>query len=443
MSSGRRVQFEVVESDSERGLGFDPAHPRTGGGVCPFCGTVSDRSYVKAEGMSSRLKDQLMAVACVRSGKGGKTYIPADRGPGLAPDPAQVQRRIESIRTAFGIDPPAEPLPPVGTLGFRVQPYGFKTWSDFFNNRQLLCLMSFTKAILLAESEIQPLGFEHKKATVTFLAAMLDRLADFSSTLCVWNSLGWGESTAHTFGRHALPMTMDYAEINPFSDETAGWSLAIERIVAALSSITPSHHAQVERGSATSLDITGSSIDVVITDPPYYDNVPYADISDFFYVWLKRALIRFYPEHFASALTPKKQEAIAEPRRHGGKKDKANRAYEEMMAQSFHEANRVLKPGGSLVIVYAHKTTLGWATLVDALRKANFIVTEAWPLETEKPGRLRAHESAALASSIFLVARKRQGSAVGSYEEQVRTELERIVRERVDVLWTEGILVPT
>jgi putative DNA methylase len=144
--------------------------------------------------------------------------------------------------------------------------------------------------------------------------------------------------------------------------------------------------ATIRRGTATALPWSDSLFDAVITDPPYYDNVPYADISDFFYVWLKRTIGCLYPEHFATAGTPKKQEIVADASRHGGDKQKAIRAYEEMMAQALAEGNRVLKPGGALVVIYAHKKTLGWATLVDALREAGFTVTEAWPLDTERKG---------------------------------------------------------
>jgi putative DNA methylase len=188
------------------------------------------------------------------------------------------------------------------------------------------------------------------------------------------------------------------------------------------------------------LPYSSDLFDAVVTDPPYYDNVPYSDIADFFYVWLKRSVGGDYREHFATANGPKKTEAIADPHRHGGDWAMATKAYEDMMAASFAEAGRVLKMDGTLAIVYAHKTTLGWATLVEALRKAKFTVTEAWPLDTEKPGRLRAQKSSALASSIFLVARKRDPSSkTGNYETDVVPELGSIVRERVDTLWEMGI----
>jgi putative DNA methylase len=131
----------------------------------------------------------------------------------------------------------------------------------------------------------------------------------------------------------------------------------------------PADPATVSRGSATALPCPDASFDAVITDPPYYDNVSYSNLSDFFYVWLKRTIGHLYPEHFASEATPKKSEVIAAFYRHGGDKTRSRRYYEQMMAQSFREAHRVLKPGGQMTVVYAHKTTLGWSTLVDALRQ--------------------------------------------------------------------------
>jgi putative DNA methylase len=311
----------------------------------------------------------------------------------------------------------------------------------------MLCLLSFAAAVGECVEELgrERVEGDRVKAVVTYLATAVDREAEDLSSLCRWNSSA--EKMQGTFGRQALPMVWDFCEINPYGGSVGDWlSIIALQINAIDGSLTYAGvPATLLRGSATALPWGGGAgfqpvqFDAVITDPPYYDNVDYAKLSDFFYVWLKRTIGHLYPEHFATEGTPKKSEAVADPVRHSGSKDKARLAYEQMMAQAFAEANRVLKPGGQMVVVYAHKTTLGWSTLVDALRRAGFTVTEAWPLDTEMKSRLIAMETASLASSIFLVARKRESDLTGSYEDEVRADLEHIVRERVDSLWKMGI----
>jgi len=435
----KRVRFEIVEAGTEKKLGFDPLNPATGGGVCLYCGSVADRAYLKTEGMAARLGNQMMAVAFSGTNGKGKIYFSADEVRGQQPDEASIQKRIDALCRNSGFTVPTEPIvnDAKGAL-YGVQ-YGMRAWADTYSPRQMLCLLTFTAALRRVERELDRYDDERRRGILVFLAAILDRQADFSSTGCHWNPVE-GERTANTFSRGALPMLWDYSESAPFNSENAGWPVALERIVPAIRSIDFDNPAHVRRGSAMSLPYGNGEMDAVISDPPYYDNVPYADISDFFFVWLKRSIGHLFPEHLTGTGTPKKNEAVADATRHGGDKKRANAAYEDMMARSFAEAHRVLKPGGQLAIVYAHKTTLGWSTLVNALRRAKFTVTEAWPLDTEKPGRVRAQDSAALASSIFLVARKREGAATGSYEDEVRPELERIVRERVSALWAEGIL---
>jgi len=301
--------------------------------------------------------------------------------------------------------------------------------------------MSFCAGTRLAHKEAVSLGVESERAKtlVVFLAALVDRFADFNSSLCVFNYTG-GRGVVHTFGRQALPMVWDFAETNVFNPEGASWISGIEDLPAGLRDADFPLAATISRGSATTADWPENHFDAIITDPPYYDNIGYAILADFFYVWLKRSIGHLLPEHFTSVLTPKKKETVADPALHSGSKQKARDAYERMMFESFQRASRSLKPSGHFVVVYAHKTTLGWATLVEALRQSGLTVVEAWPLDTEKSGRLMAQETAALASSIFLVARKRgDGAQAGNYEEQILPELEQIVRERVETLWDMGI----
>lgn len=446
----KKVRFEVVEAATEEGLGFDPSAGSKGGNAtCPFCGTVADIDYVKAEGRAGRMSEQMMAVVCIRPGQKGKVYIAADKLPDhYVPDDGAIRRQVDELCQKIGLTVPDEPIANLpddcyeNTLGITVRPYGIRRFGDLFTPRQMLCHLAFAGAIreacrMIHCPEDEP-GRERIAAVATSCACLIDKIATRNNRSAGWDS-GY-EKIMQIFGRQTITMVWDFPESNPLALAGSGnFQEAVRGTTDALDSgAMIERYAIVLRGSATSQLWPGETFDAVITDPPYYDNVPYADISDFFYVWLKRTIGDLYLEHFASAGTPKKNEAVADATRCSGSKVKARRKYEEMMARSFAEAHRVLKPGAQMVVVYAHKTTLGWSTLVDALRSAGFTVSEAWPLDTEGQ-RLRAVNSAALASSIFLVARKREESENGSYEYEVRPELERIVRERVDTLWKMGI----
>jgi putative DNA methylase len=435
----KKVRFEVVESRTEKDLGFDPGGFSKGGNAtCPFCGTVADSAYVKAEGRAARMGQQMMAIVCTRPGRKGKVYLSADCYSGFAPDDEAIRERIEALCQQTGLTVPSEPIE-ANPRSMDTQHFGFETWGDLFTPRQMLCLLTFAAAVREAGGQLTAFSSDNEraKALVTYLGGLLDKISTRSNTLCPWDNKKL--LTVQCFGRQALPMLWDFAESNPLAEASGAFTEALKGVTKAITPCSETASSGfVSRGSATALPWPDASFDAVITDPPYYDNVSYSNLSDFFYVWLKRTVGHLYPEHFATEGTPKKSEAIAAFYRHGGDKTKSRRFYEQMMAQSFREAHRVLKPGGQMTVVYAHKTTLGWSTLVDALRSAGFIVTEAWPLDTEGY-RLVALNSAALASSIFLVARKREGAETGSYEDDVRPELERIVRERVDSLWKMGI----
>lgn len=308
-------------------------------------------------------------------------------------------------------------------------------------------MISFVEKIRELANRQEAIGNkEYVKAVASYLALSISRLVDYNSSLCVWAVAG--EFIAHTFGRQALPMVWDYFELNPWSNATGDWKSAIEwieRVIEHCSQI-PIGHCQspifnspspVSQSSAISLPYEDNLFDAVFTDPPYYDNVPYSYLSDFFYVWLKRSAGYLYPEFFSTPLTPKKNEIVAYSNGPGGF-DEGKRFFEDMLKKPFQEIHRVLKDNGMAVIVYAHKSTEGWETLINSLLDSGLIVTGAWPLRTEMEARLRASESAALASSIYIVARKMKREPTGFYN-QVKEELKQHLNEKLERLWQEGI----
>ncbi|MDX2243207.1 MAG: hypothetical protein NW224_21210, partial [Leptolyngbyaceae cyanobacterium bins.302] len=437
------VEFEVVESKTEKELGFDPAAGSSrGNSTCRHCGATLDVKYIKNEGVAGRINQQPMAIVCTTTGEKGKTYLAGKQFDSHIPNESQLQEQLGELCEETKLTLPTEPLPEYGTLGFRVQPYGLLKWADLFTSRQLLALMTFAKWVRLAHQKMEQQGYEEEfgKAIATYLGLMINRVADRASTLCTYDPNPTASGVNHTFVRQALPMLWDFAEGCPTGITSGSASNSLPWILNVIKQeANCGEPAICKRGSSMALPIESESLDAVITDPPYFDSVPYADLSDFFYIWLKRSIGHLYPEHLSGQLTPKKNEAIMEPIRHDGDKKKAAKAYEDMMHQAFCEGSRVLKAEGMMVVVYAHKTTAGWATLIDSLRRAGFTITEAWPLDTEMGTRLRATNSAALASSIFLVARKRKGATVGDYAMDVKPELSQIVRERVTTLMAEGV----
>ena len=340
---------------------------------------------------------------------------------------------------AQGLVPPTEEIQ-AGGLGIRVPRYGMSHFADIFSTRQLVMLLTLCRLVRDAHGQMLREGSkpERAKAIAAYLGMLVNRVADRSSTLCKWD--GTNEKTNNTYARQTLSMTWDFAETNPFGGSSGDLGMHLDGIVKVIEHCaatgTP---VRVIRSSATELPLEDASQNAVITDPPYYDNVGYSDISDFFYVWLKRSVGDLFPEHLAGDLTPKRSEIVSSPDRHGGSTESAKEFYEEMMAKAFAEARRVLRPDGVMVCVYAHQTTAGWATLIEAVRRSRFVVVEAWPLDTEMPVRGRAQGSAALASSIFLVARPRTEERTGDWAHDVRPELQQIVSERVETLSELGV----
>ena len=229
---------------------------------------------------------------------------------------------------------------------------------------------------------------------------------------------------------------MGLGEVSPFSDARGQWDL--EPLLEAIKHIsTISTPAAIPQSSAPSIPYPDNYFDAVFTDPPYYDNINYAELSDFFYVWLKRTIGDLYPDLFSTPLVPKTKEIVANPIRHDNQ-EKAKIFFEENLKKSFQEIYRVLKPNGIATIVYTHKSTSGWETVINSLLDSSLIVTASWPIDTEMKARLLARESAALASSIYFIARKTERKEIGWYNE-VKEEIRKYLNKKLERIWEEGI----
>ena len=441
-----RVDFKIVGDGYEQMPdNFDPTQGTISRAVavCPVCGGAVEAKLTRKLFQEGKSGERLVAVVLHKPGAKGKRYrVATDTDLAVfACATAYLAEKREKLTLAWGMDAvPDEPLPPKGTLGFRVQGYGVLKWGDLFNARQKLSLITFAEKVRAAYQKIVAggLSMEYAKAVVSYLALILSRHSSYNATLCWWEPLG--ERSFNVFGRQALPMVYDYSEQNPSGILTGHWLSQVEitsEIISQLSSTLFPHNATVNQSSATNLPHPDNFFDAVFTDPPYYDNVPYSYLSDFFYVWLKRTLGDVHPELFATPLTPKRNEVVAYSHGPGGFEE-GKRFFEEALKQSFQEIHRVLKPNGVTVIVYAHKSTAGWETLINALLDSGLIMTGAWPLSTEMASRLRANESAALASSIYIVARKIAREPTGFYNE-VKMELTTHLNAKLHRLWEEGL----
>jgi putative DNA methylase len=432
--AARSLAWEVVEAQTAEGLGFDPAgFSSRGRASCLVCGAAVDAKYVKAEGLAGRMGITRLAAVMVKPSGRGRDYLPA----GTYEEPSV--QTCEAVLEGLEVGPPEELIPADDTRNFWTPQYGLTRFRDLFTPRQLATLCAFAHGVREAHAEMVAGGMEAQRAEAVgaYLATVMNRVADASSNIVRW--VPQGEFTTNTYARQALPMVWDFAEANPFGGAVSDAARYVENNADILEQLAATgRRTECHRTSATQLPDQDGHFDAVVTDPPYYDNISYADLSDFFYVWLKRSVGFLFEDDFAGELTPKRRETIVAPYRHGGDKATARTFYEQEMAEAFAEAHRVLKPGAPLVCVYAHKTTLGWAALVEALRRARFTITEAWPLDTENPERSIGQGTASLASSIFLVARRRDDDATGAYHDVV-AELDGVIAERLERLIRAGV----
>ncbi len=461
----RYCRFEVVDSLKKMSKGT----VKGGDAQCPFedCGQVIDGDHIKEQAQSGRMGQQLYAVVYketkkVGETKSGKAKLKKVRG-FRAPRPEDDAESLVAERLAERMPEwqardivPNERFPE-NTNDSRPIQYGMPLWRDMFSLRQLFghCTSVEVFQDLVAELEAKNGGKleELDRAALTYIAIACSKLTDWNSRGCTWHPNR--QVVGHTFQRHDFAFKWSIAEMAP-TVTGLGYDWVFKQTGKALEELLklagtaeqgklqpqPTAVSQILCQSADSLKLRDSSVDCIVIDPPYYDNVMYAELADFFYVWLKRTAGLLYPEVFSTPLTDKDREATANGARFKGEKEakaKAGVDYQQRMAAIFKEGRRVLKPGGVMTLMFTHKANGAWDALTKSLVEAGFAITASWPINTEAEGSLHIKGKSAAKSTIFLVCRIRNNSSETKYWEDVEPDVAAAVRRRVKAFQEAGI----
>ena len=413
-----RVHYEVV-NDANGPKGNEDGTMRRGIAVALGDGTPIDIKYIRSEAKAGRMGSQLMAV--VAEDKRRRLYL------------SPTGEQISSAQVERPEDVPNQLIPTRNHDVDRLPMYGMSTWADAFTNRQLVALTTFSDLVGQARQRVLEdalaAGMEegesleaggagaraYADAIATYLALGVSRLADYSNSLCTWHTTR--ETITHLFTRQAIPMTWDITEANPFSHSSGNFLGQLEWVAKAVERVPADSPGSARQLSADARDYSGL---VVSTDPPYYDNIGYSDLSDFFYVWLRRCLRDVHPGVVGTMLTPKAEELVANPYRHDGKENAA-KFFVDGFNTVFHRVRHGANPDVPMTVYYAYKqqeagregtSSTGWHTLLDGLIGAGWEVTATWPVRSELTNRMLSQGTNALASSIVLACRPRPGDAL-------------------------------
>lgn len=417
------------------------------GAQCPCCPAIMKPEDIRYAGKNGGLREMMTAV--VVSGTQGKEYrLPTDYEVRCA---GVEEKRVQEVfeRVPFGV--PSEPTPvgasrEGGGSAFTLVPYGIDQWRKLFTSRQLVAIGTLIKHVRQIKADGQV-----AEAISALLTIATDKVIDRNSKQCSW-TVGW-DKIRNTFVRFALPTLWDYAEGVPVEDSSGGFPGALEWVARYV------EHAGLFAGASVpprvvnqdATDPWQGRFDLIVTDPPYYDAIPYSDLMDFFYVWLRRTLLGLSPEidaAFSAPLSPKwdrskkKGELTDDASRHDGNKQASKKAYEDGMALAFQACHSCLSDAGRFIVVFAHKHPDAWEALVSAIIRAGFVVDGSWPIATEMANRTRALSSAALASSVWLVCRKRDPLAKVGWDNRVMAEMRQNIAVQLREFWDAGIRGP-
>ncbi len=409
--------------------------------ICIFSNAAINSDYIKCCGKKGEIHNQLIAI--VAEGEKGRVYV--------EPQDLHINILKKVIR------PETHDIKlPDKALGYNVQLYGFQNYSDLFFDRQLMTLKIFLDLLYEVREQVKKdailagLSSEQdhlrngginalsiSEAISVYLGFAVSKCSDYWSSICTWNNSR--EIMRNTFGRQAIPMTWDFAECNPFSNSSGNWMAMINWVWKVIALLPCGGKSFIKNADAQTINYKNNT--VISTDPPYYDNISYADLSDFFYKWMKPALKLIYPDIFNFIATPKTDELVAEPYRHGGRKE-AEIFFLEGMKKTIRNMAKNTSNKFPSTIYYAFKQTeiekegissTGWATFLEALIQAGYSIVATWPMRTEMASRMRGLSFNALSNSIVLVCRKREDSlgviTRAEFVNQLKSELPKAIFE--------------
>ena len=443
-----RVDFAIIQVAKAKDVGAGTV--ARGSATCPCCGFTTPVTSVRKQLKPRRggANDaRLFCVVTTHPNEQGRFYrLPTERDlAAVRAAAAELERRTAAHTGELSLVPDEE-ISMNEIRRISVPLYGMATWGDLFTHRQGLFLSTASDIIMRNyQVRIATGDRDFIMAVHTCLTLMIDKMADMNCSLCGWQS--HAGIPAHVFTRQAIPMVWDFAEANPLSGSSGSPESTSKRTIDAIEQLVQSglSMGRILSATATSIPLPDDSVNALITDPPYYDSIAYAYLSDFFYVWLRRSLIYIYPELLKTEQVPKEQEIVVDRPHELSNSTKDIAFYERELTKAFAEGRRITQPGGIGTIVFASKTTASWEAILQAVIEAGWIITGSWPIDTEMETRVAAQGQARLGSSIHLVCRPREdadghlSTTVGDWRDVLQA-LPRRIHEWLPRLAAEGVV---